>query len=39
MKIIKENLDKPWDWSEISCNPNVTWTLRKDNPDKPWNWN
>ena len=36
--IIKDNPDKPWDWAEISCNPNITWDIIKDNPDISWDW-
>ena len=39
MEMIKENPDKPWDWEEISCNPNITMEMIKENPDRPWNWN
>ena len=38
MDIIKENPDKPWDWSGISYNPNLTMDTIKENPDKSWNW-
>ena len=38
IKDIKENPDKPWDWSGISLNPNITITDITENPDKPWNW-
>ena len=30
--------DKPWDWSGISCNPNITMGVIEKYPDKPWNW-
>lgn len=36
--IIKDNLDKPWNWYIICKNPNITWDIIKDNPDIPWNW-
>ena len=36
--MIRDNPDKPWDWSNISCNPNITMEIIKDNPDKPWDW-
>ena len=35
---IQENLDKDWNWSWISKNPNITMDIIRDNPDKPWNW-
>ena len=38
MDIIRENLDKPWDWDYISYNPNITWDFIKENLDKPWDW-
>ena len=38
MVIIKNNLDKPWDWAAISSNRNITWDIIKNNPDKSWDW-
>ena len=35
---IKNNPDKPWDWGNLSRNPNVTWDIVVANPDKPWNY-
>lgn len=36
--IIENNLDKPWNWKEISKNnPNITMTIIQNNIDKPWN--
>ena len=32
------NPDKPWNWNEISVNPNISWDNIQKNPDKPWNW-
>ena len=37
-QLIQSNLDKPWDWYWISCNPNITWDIIQQNRDKPWNW-
>ena len=37
-KIIREYPDKPWDWFEISRNPNITLDFIEANPDKPWDW-
>ena len=39
MKMIQDNLDKPWDWSSISMNPNITFDITKANSDYPWDWN
>lgn len=30
--------DKTWDWSGVSCNPNITWEIIETNPDAPWDW-
>lgn len=30
--------DKPWDWSGVSRNPNLTVDFINAHPDKPWNW-
>ena len=38
MDIIQSNPDKPWDWSGLSCNPNITLSIIQSNPDKPWDW-
>ena len=35
---VQDNLDKPWNWLEVSLNPNITLEIIQDNPDKPWNW-
>ena len=35
---IEDNMDKPWDWDGISCNPNITMAEIKANPDKQWRW-
>ena len=30
--------DKPWDWSAISDNPNITWEIIQQRPTLPrWN--
>ena len=36
---IKNNPDKPWKYTYLSANPNITWDIVVANPDKPWNWN
>ena len=37
-EFIANNIDKDWDWSWLSCNPNITWEIVEANPDKPWRW-
>ena len=37
MKIIKKYPDKPWDWTAISRNQNITMEMIKKYPDKEWN--
>ena len=37
-KLLKLYPDKPWDYAELSYNPNITWDIVKNNPDKPWNY-
>ena len=39
MDKIKNNLDKPWDWEELSSNIIITWNIIKNNLDKPWDQN
>src|SRR5208282_2078649 len=34
----ENNLDKPWNWSGLSGNPNITWEIVQAHLDKPWNW-
>ena len=36
--LLKLNPNKPWDWDELSLNPNITWEIIQQNKDKPWNW-
>ena len=36
---IIENPDKPWNWYNLSHNPNITWDIIRDNPDVKWDWN
>ena len=33
--IVKDNLDKPWDYDALSRNPNITWDIVTENPDIP----
>ena len=35
---IKNNIRKPWIFSKISANPNITWDIIIGNPDKPWDY-
>ena len=37
-KFIEDNQNKPWNWLNISENPNINWDFVKDNPDKAWEW-
>ena len=38
LKFINDNLDKSWNWFEISRNPNITMKNINDNPDIDWDW-
>jgi hypothetical protein len=38
MEYMGANPDKPWNWSVISHNPNLTVGYIDANPDKPWDW-
>ena len=35
---MEANLDKPWNWINLSNNPNITWENIESNLDKPWEW-
>jgi hypothetical protein len=37
-EIVVANLDKPWDWYNISRHLNITWKIIEENLDKPWKW-
>ena len=37
-KLLIKYPDKPWDWEQISANPNLTLDLIDAHPDKPWYW-
>lgn len=28
--------DLPWDWENVSRNPNITMTMTQQHPDLPW---
>ncbi len=30
--------EKPWNWFNLSCNPNITIEFIEAHPEKPWNW-
>ena len=36
---IKNNPDKPWNYSYLSKHPNITWEIVQNNPDFPWEYN
>jgi hypothetical protein len=36
--LIEKYPNKPWDWCNISSNPNITMDIVESNPDKPWDW-
>jgi hypothetical protein len=36
--IVKENVERPWNWSYLSKNPNITWNDVKENIEMPWDW-
>jgi hypothetical protein len=38
MDMIHTNPNLPWDWKEISANPNITMNYIKNNIDKAWDW-
>ena len=38
IEYILDNLDRAWDFCELSENPNVTWEIVKANPQIPWNF-
>ena len=38
MDIIEKSPDKPWDWEDISDNPNITMEIIEKHPEKSWKW-
>ena len=34
----EKNIDKEWNWKELSINPNITIDIIERYPNKPWNW-
>ena len=37
-EIVQANPDKPWNYYEVSENPNITWEILQANPDKNWDY-
>tara|TARA_Y100000780_G_scaffold231843_1_gene259231 strand:+ start:2705 stop:3814 length:1110 start_codon:yes stop_codon:yes gene_type:complete len=37
--IIKDNIDKPWNWQEISKHPNIYMDYIEEYPKQPFKWN
>jgi hypothetical protein len=35
---VQQHPDKPWNWYELSCNPNITREIVQNHLDKPWDW-
>ena len=38
MSDVLNNPDKPWNWTGLSLNNNITMSDVLNNPDKPWDW-
>jgi hypothetical protein len=38
LEIIQANPDLPWDWNDVSRNPNITCGIVDANADLPWDW-
>ena len=38
LHLVNKYPDKPWDWYNISRNPNITMAYILANADKPWDW-
>ena len=36
--LLEKYPEKPWDWLEISRNPNITMEDIERHPEKPWDW-
>ena len=37
-KFVEDNPDKPWAWSCLSRNPNITFDMVLTHHELPWNW-
>ena len=38
MYLLKKYPEKPWDWDNISYNPNLALEIIEKYPEKPWDW-
>jgi hypothetical protein len=38
MQDVLDHPNAPWDWDDISGNPNITMRNILDHFDKPWDW-
>jgi hypothetical protein len=38
MEMIEKRPDKPWNWTGVGNNPNLTMEMIEKHSDKPWNW-
>jgi hypothetical protein len=38
LKLLELYPDKKWDYSMLSCNPNITWEIVQNNPKIPWDY-
>jgi hypothetical protein len=38
MEIIEKHPEKPWNWQNISYNPNLTMEMLENHDDKSWDW-
>ena len=36
--LLEKYPDKPWNWTWISGNPNITMKMIENHPEKPWDW-
>lgn len=36
--IVDAFIDKPWDWTALSCHPFLSWDFVCKHKQKPWNW-
>lgn len=39
IKLLELFPDKPWDWKQISKNPNINMNFVRKHPEFPWDWN
>jgi hypothetical protein len=38
MEYVEAHPEKPWNWTLLSSNPNLTMKYVETHPKKPWNW-